>query len=168
MRQHLIGRRALLFVGTGCLFDALVGPGAGRSTDVFVTPGALEWRDHARQGAAALRWWQRALIYQIYPLSHSKTVTGTGWVIWFASFRDSTTCRGSVTVPHVIIRFRAYGSENLSPRKNTFATKSHHFRTSVAATTSPVSAGPTRPNRSRKGAVFLAEHTTRATTDKIV
>ena len=43
-----------------------------------------------------------------------------------------------------------------------------HFRTSVAATTSPVSAGLTRPNRSRKGAVFLAEHTTRATTDKIV
>ena len=48
---------------------------------------------------------------------------------------------------------------------------SAHFRTSVAATTSPVSAGLTRPNRSRKGAVFLAERTPRATmatTDKIV
>jgi alpha-glucosidase len=64
MPRQLIGRRTLLLAGTGCLFDSLV-PGAGRSAAAPEDPGALSTGDIA----ARLCWWQRALIYQIYPLS---------------------------------------------------------------------------------------------------
>jgi alpha-glucosidase len=65
MPRQLIGRRTLLLAGAGCLVGSGLAAGTGRSAAAPGTPGALLAGDIASQ----LCWWQRALIYQIYPLS---------------------------------------------------------------------------------------------------
>jgi alpha-glucosidase len=73
MRQKLIARRSLLLAGAACLVDMVTGARTGdRSAKAFVTdrnPG--KDRPNSRDGQATneLYWWQRAPIYQIYPLS---------------------------------------------------------------------------------------------------
>ena len=69
MRRQLIARRTLLLAGAGCLVDIAAGIAPKQSADAFVTPGGLGREDPAARPSSELCWWQRASMYQIYPLS---------------------------------------------------------------------------------------------------